>query len=309
MKLRWAKRKPPASAATVSIMCSHCNTELPTGANFCFNCGETVTRRTSIANARIFALASQKGRVGKTTTAINLGACLAEAGRKILVVDASPDADATSGFGVDSRNVDLSMYELLVNDNVSVDHVIKSDILSNLSLLPAKVDLYAADIELVYLDQRETRLKRALDAIKQDYDFILIDCPSYLGSLLTINALTAADGVIIPLPCEYFALEGLQQLLNTIPLIRDRLNPHLMLFGVVLTMYDPRTTLGKEVVREIEEHFPKEKFNTIIVRNMRLSEAPSYGLTILQHDAHSLGALAYRQLAEEVIVRAATLDK
>ena len=260
----------------------------------------------SKSGARVFAIANQKGGVGKTTTSINLAACLADAGRKVLVVDLDPQSNTTTGFGVDSHKVGLSMYELLVNENVSVEQVVKSEVCPNLSLLPAKVDLYAADIELVYLDQRETRLKRALDAVRQQYDFILIDCPPSLG-LLTVNALTAADGVILPLQCEYFALEGMQQLLNTIRLVRDRLNPQITLFGVVLTMYDPRTTLAAEVVREISEHFPKEKFNTVIARNVRLSEAPSYGKTILQHDPRSPGALAYKQLAEEVIARAATL--
>jgi chromosome partitioning protein len=261
-----------------------------------------------MTGARVFAIANQKGGVGKTTTSINLAACLAEAGRKTLVIDLDPQSNTTTGLGLDAHKVGLSMYELLVDENVSVSQVLKPDLRPNLSLLPAKVDLYAADIELVYLDQRETRLKRALEAVKQDYDFILIDCPPSLG-LLTVNALTAADGVILPLQCEYFALEGMQQLLNTIRLVRDRLNPHIALFGVVLTMYDPRTTLGKEVVREISEHFPKEKFDTIIPRNVRLSEAPSFGKNILEHDPRSPGALAYKQLAEEVIARAATLGE
>ena len=255
----------------------------------------------------IFAIANEDGKVGKTTTAINLGACLAEAGRRVLVVDIDPKSRCTTGFGIDAHKVGNSTYELLVNENVTVDQVIKSEIIPNLSLLPAKVDLYAADIELVYLDQREMRLKRALESVKQSYDFILIDCPSSLG-LLTINAMAAADGVILPLECDYYALDGMQQLLNTIRLVRDRLNPHVMLFGVILTKYDPKTTLGKEVVREIEEHFPKEKFNTIVPLNVRLKEAPSYGLTILQHDPYSPGALAYKQLAEEVIARAKGLE-
>jgi len=261
-----------------------------------------------MTGARVFAIANQKGGVGKTTTSINLAACLAEDGCKTLVIDLDPQSNTTTGLGLDAHKVGLSMYELLVDENVSVSKVLKADLRPNLSLLPAKVDLYAADIELVYLDQRETRLKRALEAVKQDYDFILIDCPPSLG-LLTVNALTAADGVILPLQCEYFALEGMQQLLNTIRLVRDRLNPDIMLFGVVLTMYDPRTTLGKEVVREISEHFPKEKFDTIIPRNVRLSEAPSFGKNILEHDPRSPGALAYKQLAEEVIARAATLGE
>lgn len=289
----------------MSIMCAQCSTLLPDEANFCFHCGDAVPKLQS-TGPWIFAIANHEGKVGKTTTAINLAACLADAGRKVLVVDISPNARATAGFGVDSHKVGLSMYELLVNEDVSVDQVVKQEISPNLSLLPSKVDLYAADIELTYLDQRETRLKRALDSVKQDYDFILIDCPSSLG-ILTVNALTAADGVILPLECEYDTLEGMQQLLNTIRLVRDRLNPHIMLFGVVLTKYDPRTTLAAEVVREISEHFPDEKFNTIIAINVRLKEARSYGKTILQHDPRSPGALAYKELAQEVIVRAARL--
>jgi chromosome partitioning protein len=225
-----------------------------------------------------------------------------------LLVNLSPSGEATTGLGVDSRKIGLSVYELVVADDVSATQAIMPDICPNLSLVPTKVDLWAADMELPYLDQRETRLKRALDGVKQDYDFILIDCPSWLG-LLTVNALTAANGVILPLQCEYFALEGMQQLLGTIRLVRDRLNPQITLFGVVLTMFDPCTTLGTEVVREISEHFPREKFNTVIARNVRLSEAPSYGKTILQHDPKSPGALAYKLLAEEVIARAATIEK
>ena len=260
-----------------------------------------------MSGTRVFAIANQKGGVGKTTTSINLAACLADAGRRTLVIDLDPQSNTTTGLGVDAHRVGLSMYELLVDESVQVSDVVKAEIRPNLSLLPAKVDLYAADIELVYLDQREYRMRRALESIKQNYDFILIDCPPSLG-LLTVNALTASDGVILPLQCEYFALEGMQQLLNTIRLVRDRLNPKILLFGVVLTMYDPRTKLGSEVVREISEHFPKEKFQTIVARNVRLSEAPSFGLTILEHDARSPGALAYKQLAEEVIARAANME-
>ncbi|MGZ3582191.1 MAG: ParA family protein [Ktedonobacterales bacterium] len=260
-----------------------------------------------MSGTRVFAIANQKGGVGKTTTSINLAACLADAGRRTLVIDLDPQSNTTTGLGVDAHRVGLSMYELLVDENVKVSDVVKAEIRPNLSLLPAKVDLYAADIELVYLDQREYRMRRALESIKQDFDFILIDCPPSLG-LLTVNALTASDGVILPLQCEYFALEGMQQLLNTVRLVRDRLNPKITLFGVVLTMYDPRTKLGSEVVREISEHFPKEKFQTIVARNVRLSEAPSFGLTILEHDPRSPGALAYKQLAEEVIARAANME-
>ena len=256
---------------------------------------------------KVFAIANQKGGVGKTTTSINLAACLAAAGRKTLVIDLDPQSNTTTGFGVDPHRVGVSIYELLVSDSVKVSDALKADLRPNLSLLPAKVDLYAADIELVYLDQREFRLKRILDSVRGEYDFVMIDCPPSLG-LLTVNALTAANGVILPLQCEYFALEGMQQLLNTIRLVRDRLNPAVSLFGVVLTMYDPRTRLAAEVVDEITQHFPQEKFQTLIPRNVRLSEAPSFGLTILEHDPRSPGALAYKSLAEEVIARAATME-
>ena len=305
MKLRRAKRQRAPVAPLPTITCAHCNTQLPAEANFCFHCGEAVIKP-RMMSGRVFAIANQKGRVGKTTTAVNLSVCLAEAGCNVLLVDLCLSAAATTGLGLDSHKVGLSIYELLVDDNVSVAQVVKPEIRPNLALVPSKVDLWAADMQLPFLDRRESRLKQALDAVKPEYDFILIDCPSWLG-LLTVNALTAADGVILPLQCEYFALEGMQQLLNTIRLVRDRLNPHIALFGVVLTMYDPRTALGKEVVREISEHFPKEKFDTIIPRNIRLHEAPSFGKDILEHDPRSPGALSYKQLAEEVIARAKTL--
>jgi chromosome partitioning protein len=256
---------------------------------------------------RTLAVASQKGGGGKTTTTINLGACLAAADYKTLVIDLDPQSNTTTGLGIDAHRVGNSIYELLVNDNITVNDVLRADIRPNLSLIPAKVDLYAADIELVYIDHREFRLKRILDSMKDTYDFVLIDCPPSLG-LLTVNALTSADGVVLPLQCEYFALEGMQQLLNTIKLVRDRLNPKVFLFGVVLTMYDPRTRLAAEVVDEITQHFPKEKFQSMIPRNVRLSEAPSYGLTILEHEARSPGALAYKALAEEVIERANSME-
>lgn len=257
---------------------------------------------------KVFAIANQKGGVGKTTTTINLAAFLASAGRRTLVIDLDPQSNTTTGFGVDPHRVGTSIYELLVHDGVSLPDALRADVRPNLSLLPAKVDLYAADLDLVYMEQREFRLKRILDSLRGQYDFVLIDCPPSLG-LLTVNALTTADGVILPLQCEYFALEGMQQLLNTVRLVRDRLNPKIALFGVVLTMYDPRTKLAAEVVDEITQHFPKEKFQTLIPRNVRLSEAPSFGLTILEHDARSPGAMAYKNLAEEVIARAAGMEE
>lgn len=254
----------------------------------------------------MFAIANQKGGVGKTTTTINLAAYLADAGRRTLVIDLDPQSNTTTGLGVDAHRVGNSIYEVLVTEGTTAQQAVKTDIRSNLphlALLPAKVDLYAADIELVYLDDREYRLKNRLAPIKDQYDYILIDCPPSLG-LLTVNALTAADGVVLPLQCEYFALEGMQQLLKTIKLVRDRLNPSIQLFGVVLTMFDPRTKLGTEVVKEVRDHFSAQVFDTMIARNVRLSEAPSYGLTILEHDARSPGAMAYKALAEEVMARA-----
>jgi chromosome partitioning protein len=252
---------------------------------------------------KVFAIANQKGGVGKTTTTINLAAYLANAGHKTLVIDLDPQSNTTTGLGVDPHHLPTSIYEVLVTNSAPAAAAIKAEIQPGLSLLPAKVDLYAADIELVYLDEREYRLKKALQSLPEQYEYVLIDCPPSLG-LLTVNALTLADGVILPLQCEYFALEGFQQLLKTIKLVRDRLNPNVKLFGVVLTMYDPRTKLSNEIVKEIQDHFPREKFNTIIPRNVRLAEAPSFGVTILQHDPRSPGALAYKDLADEIIARA-----
>lgn len=256
-----------------------------------------------MSKTRVFAIANQKGGVGKTTTTINLAAYLADAGRRTLVIDLDPQSNTTTGLGVDAHRVGNSIYEVLVTEGVSAPQVIQAEIRPNLDLLPAKVDLYAADIDLFYLDRREFRLQDRIASIKDQYDYVLIDCPPSLG-LLTVNALTTADGVILPLQCEYFALEGMQQLLKTIKLVRDRLNPNIKLFGVVLTMYDPRTKLGREVMDEVRQHFPTEVFDSVIARNIRLSEAPSFGLTILQHEPRSPGALGYKALAEEVIARA-----
>ncbi len=288
------------------ITCWHCATELPDHAKYCLECGRSVRQ---IGRTHVFAIANQEGKVGKTTTAVNLAAYLADAGRETLLIDLSPNARATTGLGIDPHRLGNSMHEVLVTNSVAAADAIKVDITPqtgsnpNLSLLPAKVDLYAADFEWADLEDREYRLKRALEPIQDRYDYILIDCPSWLG-FLTLNALVAADGVILPLQCEYVALEGMQELIKTIKLVKDRhLNPRIELFGVVLTMFDARTKLANEVVQEIKDHFDREKFETIIPHNVRLSEAPSFGLTILQHDPRSPGALAYKALAEEVIAR------
>jgi chromosome partitioning protein len=274
----------------MAITCWHCATELPDHAKYCLECGRSVPRPTP---TRVFAIANQEGKVGKTTTAVNLGAYLANAGFETLIIDMCPNSRATTSLGLDPHHLPTSIYEVLVTDSAPAAAAIKSEIFPRLSLLPAKVDLYAADVELAYLDEREFRLKKALQSLPEQYQYVLIDCPSSLG-LLTVNALTLADGVILPLECEYFALEGFQQLLKTIKLVRDQLNPNVKLFGVLLTMYDPRSKLSNEIVQEFQDHFPTEKFNTIIPRNVRLKEAPSFGVTILQHDPRSPGARLQR---------------
>jgi chromosome partitioning protein len=246
-----------------------------------------------------YALANQKGGVGKTTTVVNLGAYLAKWGQRILVVDIDPQANATSSLGVDKRTVPLSVYDLLVRD-MSVDRVVQRDRCPGLDLVPAAPALAGATVELVNLPQRELRLRRALAELDQRYDYVLIDCPPSLG-LLTVNALAATDGVIIPVQCEYLALEGLSQLVRAVGLVRKALNPTLRLRGVVLTMYDVRTSLARQVVEEVRRHFPGRVFNTIIPRNVRLSEAPGYGDAIVSYAPSSAGALAYAALTRELL--------
>ncbi|MGM0414758.1 MAG: ParA family protein [Bacillota bacterium] len=249
--------------------------------------------------AKKLAIVNQKGGVGKSTTAINLGAALAEKGLKVLIVDIDPQGNASSGLGIDKTEVEYSIYDLLLED-VDFSDVIISVKESKLDIIPANIDLAGAEIELVSQISRESRLNKALDGDIDTYDYILIDCPPSLG-LLTLNALTAADGVIVPIQCEYYALEGLGQLLETIKLVQNNLNSKLELEGVLLTMYDSRTNLSDQVADEVKNHFSDEIYETVIPRNVRLSEAPSFGQSIISYDNRSSGAKAYRKLAQEVL--------
>lgn len=251
--------------------------------------------------SKVVVIANQKGGVGKTTTAVNLGACLGELGRSILIVDADPQGNATSGLGVDRNKLDYSLYDCLVR-NVEPVKALRATEFPGVWLLPSSLDLAGAEIELVQMDEREHRLKKVVGQIRDNYDFVFIDCPPSLG-LLTVNALTAADSVLIPIQCEYYALEGLTQLLNTIKLIRGRLNSTLALEGVLLTMFDGRTNLSLQVAEEVKRYFRDYVFQTIIPRNVRLSEAPSHGKPITVYDPRSRGAEVYRELAEEVLRR------
>ena len=248
---------------------------------------------------KIIAIANQKGGVGKTTTSINLAASLGVLEKKVLLIDADPQANATSGIGIDVESVDIGTYQVLEHSNTAREAIIKTET-PNLDIIPAHIDLVAIEIELVDKDAREYMLKKALVDIKDDYDFIIIDCAPSLG-LLTLNALTAADAVIIPIQCEYFALEGLGKLLNTIKSVQKIHNPELDIEGLLLTMYDSRLRLSNQVVEEVQTHFNNMVFQTIIQRNVRLSEAPSYGESIINYDAGSKGASNYLSLAKEII--------
>lgn len=251
--------------------------------------------------ARIISVANQKGGVGKTTTTVNLGACLAYVGKKVLLIDSDAQGNATSGLGVRKPDVKQDIYDVLVNE-VPIKETIIETARENLSIVPATLQLAGAEIELTSMMARESRLKSALAEVSDEYDFILVDCPPSLGHL-TINAFTASDAILIPVQCEYYALEGLSQLLNTVRLVQKHFNPGLEIEGVLLTMYDARTNLGAEVVEEVRRYFQEKVYDTIIPRNVRLSEAPSHGKPIIDYDPRSKGAEVYQALAKEVLVR------
>jgi chromosome partitioning protein len=250
---------------------------------------------------KIIAIANQKGGVGKTTTTINLAASLAALEYKTLIVDADPQANSTSGLGFNPKEIENSIYECMVDGVLARDIIIKSDI-DYLDLLPSHIDLVGAEVEMINLRSREEKMREALKEVKTEYDFIIIDCSPSLG-LITINSLTAADSVIIPVQCEYFALEGLGKLLNTIKIIQSRLNTKLEIEGILLTMYDLRVRLSNQVVDEVNAHFQQMVFNTIIPRNIRLSESPSFGVPAIAHDADSKGAISYLNLAREILTK------
>lgn len=250
---------------------------------------------------RIIAIANQKGGVGKTTTSINLSAAMAASGKKILVIDTDPQGNTTSGFGIEKNDLENTIYELMLSE-CSIKECILNDVIDGVSIIPSNVNLAAAEIELIGIEKKEFILKREVEWIKDSYDYIIIDCPPSLN-LLTLNAMTTADSVLVPIQCEYYALEGLSQLIHTINLVKERLNPDLDMEGVVFTMYDSRTNLSSQVVENVKSHLNQRVFETVIPRNIRLAEAPSYGMPINMYDAKSAGAEAYMSLAGEILNR------
>lgn len=251
--------------------------------------------------ARVLAVVNQKGGVGKSTTAVNLAACLGERGSRVLLIDLDPQGNATSGFGLNKNQRELCVYNALLGDT-DMAQIIEPVEIENVFVVPATIQLAGAEIELVSAMSRETRLKSMVESIVSDFEFVIVDCPPSLG-LLTINALTAADGLVIPIQCEYYALEGLSKLLDSVRLVKTHLNPSLEVFGVVMTMYDSRTKLAQQVVEEVRDFFGEKVFRTLIPRTVRLSEAPSFGQPVNMYDPSGKGALAYRELAKEVIDR------
>ena len=248
---------------------------------------------------RIIAIANQKGGVGKTTTSINLSACIAAKGKKVLVIDIDPQGNTTSGYGIEKNELENTIYELILGD-CSIEDCILKEVFPNISILPSNVNLAAAEIELIGVEKKEYILKNEVDWVKDRFDFIIIDCPPSL-SLLTVNAMTTADSVLVPIQCEYYALEGLSQLIHTINLVKERLNPDLDMDGVVFTMYDSRTNLSAQVIENVKNHLSQKVYSTLIPRNIRLAEAPSYGKPINMYDAKSAGSESYMSLADEVI--------
>lgn len=249
---------------------------------------------------KAIAIFNQKGGVGKTTTNINLAACLAKKGKKILVLDIDPQGNTTSGLGIEKKALKKSSYDLMIEDDINAEDVILKTGVDNLDIIPANVSLSGAEVELAIIRGREKRLKKALNQVKGKYDFIFIDCPPSLG-LLTINSLTAVDSVLIPIQCEFYALEGVAQLMNTIEIVRKNLNEKLYVQGVILSMFDGRTNLSVQVVEEVKKYFREKVYKTVIPRNVRLAEAPSYGLPIIEYDPKSKGAEAYREFADEFL--------
>jgi len=250
---------------------------------------------------RIIAIANQKGGVGKTTTAINLSSCLADKGQKVLSIDMDPQGNMTSGLGVDKDEAEKTVYDLIIGE-AEIEDVIQKNVMDNLDVIPTNIDLSAAEIELIGVDDKEYIVRNAVHKVKDEYDFIIIDCPPSL-SMLTINAMTTADSVLVPIQCEYYALEGLSQLMHTVQLVKERLNPVLEMEGVVFTMYDARTNLSLQVVENVKDNLHQNIYKTIIPRNIRLAEAPSYGMPINKYDPKSAGSDAYMRLADEVINR------
>ncbi|QFJ54178.1 ParA family protein [Pseudobutyrivibrio xylanivorans] len=251
---------------------------------------------------RVIAIANQKGGVGKTTTSINLSACLAEAGKKVLVIDTDPQGNATSGLGLDKDECENTVYDLVLDQCIIKECMYEVENIPNLTVIPSNVDLAGAEIELLGINEKEYILRNAVDYVKDDFDYVIIDCPPSLN-MLTINAMTTADSVLVPIQCEYYALEGISQLIHTIDLVQQRLNPKLKIDGVVFTMYDARTNLSSDVVDTVKNNLNATVYQTIIPRNVRLAEAPSHGLPINLYDSKSTGAESYRNLAKEIIGR------